>query len=186
MSRILVTVLLMALGFAACKKYEDKVGNADGQLENRYCNDPEAVNYNWGFPGKPDNAICFFPTSVFEGTYILSDSIFYSTDFIFTKAVTDTITISKKSPDSHTKLLLSGWCGVQMDFTADRFYKATADSLFGGDTIIRAGQLFCHDDTLSGFIIKDKTDDKRLRLNFTIRTDTGSKVVFHVGTAIKK
>ncbi|MCD6064583.1 MAG: hypothetical protein K0R82_2494 [Flavipsychrobacter sp.] len=186
MRRIGIFVLAATLAVVACKKYEDKIGVAD--LPNSYCNDPEAVNYNWNFPGKPDNSTCFYPDSVFAGTYILSDSVYYSEDFIFSRAQTDTLTISKRGTDSHSQLTVE-WktCNIRMNFTADRFYKATADSLFGADTIIRAGQLFCRPtDTLSGFMMKDRNDPKRLKVNFTIRTDTGSKVVFYNGTAIKQ
>lgn len=186
MGRIGVLVLLMTLAVLACKKYEDKPGVAD--LQNPYCNDPEAVNYNWGFPGKPDNTTCFYPDSVFTGTYIFSDTVYYSPDFIFARLQTDTFSITRRSPDSHMKLSLE-WksCNIRMDFTADRFYKATADTLFGQDTIIRAGQQFCRPaDTLTGYVIKDRNDDTRLKVNFTIRTDTGSRVLYLTGTAIKK
>src|SRR4051812_10618768 len=76
MQRIPVILLLLAL-FMACKKDADPSAPRPGALDTTfYCNDPDAVNYNWGFPGTPDNSKCYYPSDIYAGTYSFTDSVY--------------------------------------------------------------------------------------------------------------
>jgi hypothetical protein len=184
MYRLLPVVFLMMMAFAACKKAEDKVGVVDDRLySNTYCNDPAAVNYNWGFPGKPDNSICFYPTAVFKGTYLFADSAF-DVNYIFTGLRNITLNITAKD---YSHLSITGFCNdnTALAFTADKFFRASADTTLFSDTIKLNGQLLCRPlDTLTGIITSDRNNDTSLRINFTVLSDTG--VSYHIGTAIKQ
>src|SRR5438132_180001 len=70
----------ISLLLAACKKYVDEPGKSDPRLSRKYCNDPEAVNFNRDFPGTADNSVCFFPSDAFKGTYTFTDSIYIGKD----------------------------------------------------------------------------------------------------------
>jgi len=69
---IIIACLSSILG---CTKWTDTQNASDPRLTQKYCNDPFAVNYNWGFPGIPDNSTCVFPSDVYVGTYVFHDSI---------------------------------------------------------------------------------------------------------------
>ena len=47
--RCLTGIILLVA--ASCSKYTDDPGETDPRLSRKYCNDPEAVNYNRDFPG---------------------------------------------------------------------------------------------------------------------------------------
>lgn len=184
MYRLFPAMLLVLMLFAACKKAEDKVGINDDRLNDRtYCNDPSAVNYNWGFPGKPDNSICFFPTEVFKGTYQLADSMF-DVNYIFTGLRTITLNIAASD---YTRLTVTGFCNDNSSLllTADKFFKASVDTTIYVDSIKMGGQLLCRPvDTLSGVITTSRGNDTSIRINFTVVSDTG--ISYHIGTAIKQ
>lgn len=182
-------VVLLAFVAAGCEKWVDPKAKEDPRISERaYCNDPEAVNFNWNFPGTPDSTTCFYPTDIFKGTYLFIDSI-YSSDNTFdsaqsTKSYTLTIV-----PYSNNKFGIIGFCGNDpLKFTAERStYRANADSTINvSDTTFDYGQYFCRiQDTLAGFIFKDRNDSSsRLFIEFIVRSDTGLN--FHRGTAIKQ
>lgn len=181
--RILLFVMLGML--LACSKGYEADPNADIDLSTPYCNDPEAVNYNWDFPGTPDSTVCFFPRDVFEGTYLLTDTIF-SPDYDINDIKTFTVSLV---PRDVKHLGFTGFCSNDtLDFTADRFFKATADTTITQDSVVLRGQLSCRVvDTINGYIRNlDKTMGKgtTIRINFTIASDTG--INYHIGTAIKQ
>lgn len=188
MRHILSGFIVLNLLMMSCMKDANGV-KTDARLDRPYCNDPQAVNYNWDFPGKPDNSICFFPTDVFRGTYTFYDSLY---DVDFQRRDSSYYDIHLYAIDK-SKFVLTGLCnkGITTEndtviFTADRFYKATADSTNTNDSVKLKGQVMkCKlSDTLSGFIMKDKTDSGILRFNLTIFTPKG--VMYHIGTAKKK
>lgn len=191
MSRIATIFILAFCVLASCKKYEDKVGNPDERLNNsHYCNDPEAVNYNWGFPGVPDNTICLYPTHFFGGKYTLVDTIYYSNEFKLARV--DTLTIQL---DSINRQFLqfravgsnNVWCTDKfLTLTADRFFRANVDSLILPDSVKLNGQVYCRNDTISGSITTSQNDPMHLHLDFTVISDTGSGLTFHKGTATKQ
>lgn len=177
-------IILVFIGFlAACSKPDNTGADISDQLTNLYCNDPEAINYNWGFPGKPDNTVCFYPRDIFAGVYSFSDSI-YNAELELQKVNNITITVHAIS---NNKLRITGFCSNSDSIllTADRFYKAAADSTITADSIILAGQIVCRPvDTLSGYFVKDRTDSTKLAINITVASDTG--INYHLGTAYKK
>jgi hypothetical protein len=185
--------LVIFMGFAAiigsCKKEDPQTKTDDGRLIRSYCNDPQAINYNWDFPGTPDNSVCFYPDEMFKGTYKVFDTSF-NADYI--KDTTSyrefTITVN---PVNKTKLLVSGYvlnntCTLNnLGVTGNRFFKATVDSLFlpPPDSLFLNGMPVCDKDTISGYLSRTQTNDT-LIINFMITMDTG--LVFHKGRAIKQ
>ena len=182
-SRLLVVFFLMCLGaICSCSKYKDTKAVADPRLTNPYCNDPNAVNYNWGFPGKPDSTVCFYPTDVFKGVYIFNDSVFLQQLGIFVRADTFLLTIRKHS---NTKFSIIGFCssGDSLSLTAGLNFTATLDTTMGDSTTMMAGQALCSfGDTVNGILTKDILNDSLLYINLLVSSDTGV-ITTHVGTA---
>ncbi len=148
----------------------------DPRLSRLYCNDPDAVNYNWNFPGTPDNSTCYYPTEVFASAYTFNDSVYFSDgQYLFSKLYTLHV-----YPLGKTKLGITGFCGPydSLKLTADRFYRAQLDST------IENGQPLCSNtDTISGYIIQNMKDSSLLQIEFLVASDTGINI--HRGTATK-
>ena len=179
----LLTLVVCAIVFS-CKKWTDPKPYTDPKLTNPYCNDPNAVNYNWGFPGKPDNTVCFYPTDEFKGTYVFTDSIYSlsgSTDGNFLYALIDTLRIYARSD---TTMAGYGFCipGDSLRLTARVLtFTATIDSLVGDSLTTTRGQIFCRmPDTVGGTIFFSRVDSM-LHINFQVTSDTG--LSSHVGVA---
>lgn len=181
--KALIFIVVMSGIIYACKKEEPFDTITEEQLASRYCNDPEAINFNVGFPGTADNSICRYPTEVFYGSYSLKDSI-YNASFELDTVLEYTFTFHQLS---RTKLHVSGFCtgGDSIHLTADRYYKASVDStILLPDSTLLPGSVFCRTvDTLSGTISKYANDSNKIRLNFIIYSDTG--INYHVGTGTK-
>ncbi len=180
------TILFFAISTAvlfSCAKWKDPAPQDLG-LTNPYCNDPAAVNYNWGFPGRADNSVCFYPNSLFIGTYMFYDSVYRDT--LFVGADSTIITLSSIDPDpTHSKLNLTGICGLNIKLTALPGYQATVDTLIGDTSTITQGQHYCGvHDTLNGIISRSRLDSPTvLRMSFLVMTD--SVIATHNGTAKK-
>jgi len=172
--------------FFSCAKYKDPKPYTDPQLTNPYCNDPVAVNYNWGFPGKPDNSICFYPNQLFAGTYVYHDSVYLTASGLF--IYTDSLTLYIYSL-SHTAIAVVGFCsnGDSLILAAGPTYVATMDTTEGDSTVINWGQKFCSlGDTVMGTITKNRIDTpSQLYFNLQVASDTGV-LTTHSGTAILK
>lgn len=191
MRRIIIAAMgigIVTLYAIACKKAETNT-NKNIDLSRPYCNDPQAVNYNWGFPGTPDSNICFYPFSVFEGDYTLIDSVFdanYSLDSALTIA-----RILHIYKIDRTRLAVIGFCGPNdtLYATATRFYSAYLDSsnAIAPDTGKLDGQIVnwsCNkNDTITGGFTRPSADSLHLHINFTFATDTG--VFYHISTGTK-
>jgi hypothetical protein len=167
---------------SGCNKWTDPKPVTDPRLTNPYCNDPTAVNYNWGFPGKPDNTICFYPTDLFKGNFVFNDLVFSlsgSNAGLFIDSLTDTLHVYALS---QTKLVITGFCKFAdtIHLTASGFV-ATVDTLIG-DTLTARGQfMFCRmQDTVSGTITYSRADSL-LHIALTVVSDTGSTT--HSGKA---
>ncbi|OSZ79348.1 hypothetical protein CAP35_14140 [Chitinophagaceae bacterium IBVUCB1] len=180
-------LLATAIYITACSK-QDTVANVDDERLNRpYCNDPEAINFNWDFPGKPDNSKCFYPIDVMGGSYTFTDSIL---DGDFKKDTVLVFPIKVFSIDgSKVRLGITGFCSAEtLRVTADRFYKAFLDSTtinFNGFDNKLGGQFMCRTkDTVSGYMEKSQTDNTKLSIFFTVASDTG--ISYHKGVAIKQ
>lgn len=180
MLRNITILLFLAVVFYSCGKtapFDEPVAD---QFDTLYCNDPIAINYNLAFPGTPDNSICIYPTDVFGGSYSFKDSI-YNGEFELDTVLDYTIVFNRTS---QTQLNVLGFCpgGDTIEMTATRYYKAVADStMILPDSTLLPGQVFCRSlDTLSGSISKVDSDSTKIRINFTIASDTG--VNYHIGT----
>jgi hypothetical protein len=185
--------LLLAVGTVfvlSCIKYKDTKATPDPRLTNPYCNDPNAVNYNWGFPGKPDSTVCFYPTDVFSGTWEYHDSVFVQPSGLFIYADSFVMTITKLS---RTKMTVSGFCGGggSLTLTAGLLFIATVDTTIG-DSLLNAtinadeGQPFCMpQDTVNGTFTKNIISDSMMSIVLTVNSDTGV-ISTHIGTAYKK
>jgi hypothetical protein len=176
------------IGILSCKKWQDKPGIPDPRInERKYCNDPRAINYNWGFPGVSDSTVCMYPAQVFKGKYIYTDSIYFPdfTQDTLHPEKTYTLLINEIS---YNKLSLEGFCeGNQAIFlTASRYnYRATIDTtIHSSDTTVDYGQFFCRQlDTLTGYLSKSQGDSTHLLIEFTVVSDTGIRI--HKGTALR-
>ena len=173
MIKKILFILCSVLVLYSCQKWQDKPA-ADPHLSNKYCNDPTAVNYNWGFPGTPDNTVCYYPTDVFKGTYTFKDSVYLPDDSLaFVKSYTlNVIAIN------HVNMAVMGFCGTSdsLKFTAGKYGMATAD------TNAVSGQFFCRQlDTLTGNLVIDSAG---FQISFKVQSDTGYTI--HSGQAIKQ
>jgi len=165
--------LLGACIFFSCAKWKDPKPVNDPRLTNPYCNDPTAVNYNLGFPGKPDNTTCFYPSDLFAGSYLVHDSIYLSPSGLFIAADSFIINISKLSS---TKIGIIGFCpsSKQLILTAGPTYVATVDTTVGDTATLNQGQTLCRiQDTLNGTISKDMVDSTLLHITLQVVSDTG-------------
>lgn len=176
----LLIFLAASVAVFSCAKWKDPAPVNDPRLTNPYCNDPNAVNYNWNFPGKPDNTTCFYPTDLFAGDYVFVDSVYLTSTFTYLMAQTETLHVSKVS---QTQLSVMGLCanGNTIHLTADKSYNATIDSVVG-DSVTARGQLLCRNaDTVNGTITKDRLVDSVLHINLQVISDTG--ITTHIGNA---
>jgi hypothetical protein len=174
--RCLIGGILSVLLIGGCQKYEDVPGQYDPRLDRKYCNDPEAVNFNFDFPGTADNSVCYYPADVFAGTYSFIDSVYTSANkMAFSKQLTLAV-----QAQGHGKFDLSGFCsGNTLHFTVNRTLKASADSTVpNGHTLCRV------QDTVSGYLIRKLGDSTRLHVLLTVVSDTGATI--HQGTAYKQ
>ncbi len=171
-------VLSVLLCTASCKKYEDDAGKSDPRLSRKYCNDPEAVNYNLDFPGTADNSICYYPAEAFRGSYSFTDTVYNGAGQIVRL---DSVVL-RLSAASRSKLIIMGFCAAGNDslrFTANRQLRATAD------TKVLKGQFLCRTkDTVSGVLTRMLGDSSRMRIFLTVISDTGTTT--HTGTAFKR
>ena len=190
MRQFLFTILLFILcvgAFYSCKKYADPAPGSAPQLTNPYCNDPAAVNYNVGFPGKPDNTTCIYPSDLFAGTYWFHDTVRIISSGLFISADSFEVRITHASSTDKAKIGVSGFCGgsVQLLFTANATYTATSDTTIGDTTTLHIGQRFCNVyDTLQGTLTRDRVSDSVLYIDFKVYSDTAT--YSHQGVATKK
>lgn len=171
-------LLLLPLILGACKKYTDTPGQYDPRLERPYCNDPEAVNFNRGFPGRADNSVCYYPADAFEGSYRFEDSIYDGTQKLLS---VQSINFNITGKD-RIRFDLNGFCPAgspSIAFTANRALRAEAD------TNALKGQLLCRSlDTVSGFLTMPLFDSSSIRFSLIVISDTGT--VYHQGTAYRQ
>jgi hypothetical protein len=178
----------MVSAFAACKKWQDPQPVDDPRISSRrFCNDPEAVNYNWDFPGKPDNTLCFYPSDLFKGTFSFKDSIYSATN-VFDSAGSQVTYLLQFLPLDKNRFVVIGFCpGDSLHFTAERVtYSAHADTTIQtSDTTFSYGQFFCRQlDTLTGTFTRSRTDSTGIYIDLKVVSDTG--INYHRGTAIKQ
>jgi hypothetical protein len=189
--RYITLIILSCLLIFSCQKYKDAPPK-NLNLTNPYCNDPAAVNYNWGFPGKPDNTICTYPSDLFTGTdSTFIDSIF-QVDLSYTYRDSFPYSCIRLS---NTEISTAGFCmsnrSFTLNLTAAITYSASIDTVLGG-----IGPAFCNiaTDTITGTITRDytvhidtnsldspKIDTILLYVNFQVNSDTG--ITYHKGTA---
>jgi hypothetical protein len=170
---------MLSFGFSSCKPVSYTVPAPDTLLTRFYCNDPEAVNFNWGFPGRPDNALCFYPADVFTGTYRFIDSIYFA-DGKLDSAGSLRQYMLNLVPLSRRQFALYGFCSSDsLRLSADRFFRASLD------TTALKGQIFCRQqDTVSGNITRSLEDSTRLSIFFTVVSNMGTAT--HRGTAYRQ
>jgi hypothetical protein len=167
-------------GFQACKPTDYSAAAPDTLNTRFYCNDPAAVNYNWGFPGRPDNSLCFYPSDAFAGRYNYTDSIYLPDGGLDSAASGRTYVLNLRVLDRQ-RFSLAGFCagGDSLRLTATRFFRATID------TTLSNGQLFCRtQDSVLGTLTRTLVDTTRVRIELQIVSDTGRTV--HRGTAYRQ
>ncbi len=176
---LIVILLIFSFGFLfySCQKWHDPKGYTDPRLTNPYCNDPLAVNYNWGFPGRPDDSVCYYPTDFYRGRFIYTDSIYLS-DNTYSYSKVDTLWFTALSK---VDIEGTGFCSFadSFHFLVDNTIKATLDTVVGG-----FGPSFCDPtDTVNGYITIDPIDSSLYHFNLTVNGTAG--ITYHLGSAIK-
>ncbi|RYD51949.1 MAG: hypothetical protein EOP52_07125 [Sphingobacteriales bacterium] len=169
-----------ATWLGSCKQVENTYNVTDPRLDsNRYCNDPEAVNYNWNFPGKPDNTVCVYPADLFKGNFLFNDSVTREDGSLDSVASTKQYLLTIAATGNN-RVTLTGFCSQALVLTAPRTgFRALLDTTVG------KGQLFCRPaDTINGSLQRDLADTVGLRIAFTVISDTGTRV--HYGTATRQ
>ncbi|MBU3676067.1 MAG: hypothetical protein FGM54_02660 [Chitinophagaceae bacterium] len=166
--------LVLILG---CKRYTDPNPISDDRIKNPYCNDPSAVNYNWGFPGKPDNSVCIYPSAVFAGNFLVNDTVWGPNQVVLQ---TQAFPLQIIALDT-VRMQLLGFCDTaKHSARANRFLRFTTDTLIG------FGQTYCAGkDTLQ--VIGTQTnlfDTSGFDIEYILNTDTG--MVYHKGRANKQ
>jgi hypothetical protein len=168
--------------FYACKKYKDPaIATLDPRLTNHYCNDPDAINYNWNFPGIEDSTICIYPVDSFVGTWTFHDTIYLESGDTESVQIKQLV-FSATEDTLKSHLAVNGWCGGNVPFyvTASKYNRADVDTIPGGPF----GQFLCaQTDTLNGYINKNTGDRNTMKIDFTINSAEGIK--YHRGTAVR-
>ena len=174
MTRHIIFIFILLTGFISCKKSADVPGAQYEGQEQPYCNDPEAINYNYQFPGTADNMTCIFPTDPFKGMFALNDTV-YTADFASYYILTDTVNVYAITK---THMAVVGYCGAydSIKLTAGRYYRATID------TTMLNGQALCNPrDTISGIF---EADSIGIKIKFTLNSDTAG-IKYHTGRGIR-
>ncbi len=180
---VVLLFIVSVVAMLSCKKWEDPAPSDDPRISNPYCNDPDAVNYNWGFPGTPDNTVCVYGPDLFAGTYKVHDTAYDTESGLYLAADSSMVTIVKLS---NLKARVDGLCpsGVSLFITAGGAWQATVDTTVGDSLSLSQGQLFCRSvDTVTGYLTRDKIDSSLVYIDLTIRTDSATTV--HRAKAVK-
>jgi hypothetical protein len=179
----LLIAVLSAVVLFACSKYKDPPpAGHDDRLNNPYCNDSKAVNYNWGFPGIPDNSVCIYAVDSFEGSWIFKDTVLLPNNDI-AEIVDRNITFTSTEDTIKTHLAVTGWCSGNIPFyiTANKYGRADVDSIPTGVP----GQLLCvPTDTLNGFFNKRIYGPDTMKIELTVTNAAGTR--YHKGVAFKQ
>lgn len=179
---IYYAVLWLILG-VSCSTYTDpEKPDIDDQLQNKYCNIPTAVNYNWNFPGKEDNSICFYSWDFYEGRWQFINDVYAANNNV-EKLYSDTIVLSfsKNAADTaKAEMQVSGWCGSgNFNILIDRFYIAKTDTMPNGFNY----QIVCLD-TISGTLEKNIMDTSTLSLKMSVLSPNGQFNYIGIGTKL--
>lgn len=178
-------IFFAAMGFmiAACKKYKDPPpSSGDDRLTNKYCNDPRAINYNWGFPGIPDSASCIFPIDKFVGNWVFTDTV-YLPDSTISSIDTKQLNFTSTEDTMRAHMAVTGLCSnnSSIKITADRFHTALTDTLI---QYSNGAQTFCSNaDTVMGSFVRDDSIAS-IKINLTEMDEVGTK--YHTGIAVKQ
>jgi hypothetical protein len=175
---LLTCSVLALLAYTACRKASDPAPKDDPRLTRPYCNDPEAVNYNWDFPGKPDSTVCIYPSDLFAGSWQYSDSI-VSADG--TEVFDSAKYQLQLTASGRMQLSMKGLCGnnQSINITASR------NKLFVIDTVVALGQYLCiNTDTIAGGGSMYFNESNRFTFTWVLNSDTG--ISYHHGTAVKQ
>lgn len=178
---------LASLLLLSCEKWKDPSPTTDPRITSRkYCNDPQAVNYNWDFPGVADSTVCIYSADLFEGNYTYTDSIYSIDNLLDTSKAFRTVQL-QLVPLGKNKLKLSGYCTNDLFFTTLRNgITANADTTIKiNDSTYAYGQLFCRaQDTLTGTLTRlSDSLTHTLSIQWTVVSDTAIRI--HKGRATK-
>lgn len=181
----IVAAIIPAIVFIACSKYKDPpAAQPDPRLaDSFYCNDSRAVNYNWGFPGVPDNSICIYPVDSFLGNWVFTDTL-YLPNGDTAGTIIKNLTFTSTEDTTLTRLAVTGWCsnaGTPFYITANKYRLAEVDTMLG----TYPGQYLCNNtDTLNGTFNKNTGVVNTMKIELTITNAAGT--VYHKGTATRQ
>lgn len=167
----------------ACSKYEDPApAEPDPRLTRHYCNDPRAVNYNWGFPGISDSSVCIYPVDSFLGNWSFADTMYLPNgDTVGT--IVRNLNFAGIEDTSLTRMAVTGLCGSSATpfyITANKYRRAETDTLIAG----YPAQYLCNNtDTATGFFNKNTGAAHTMIIELTVTNAAGT--ILHKGTATK-
>jgi hypothetical protein len=180
--RSILSVVLVLCALASCQPKEENYPTTDPRLGTRsYCNNPSAVNYNWDFPGKPDNSVCFFGPDLFKGAFSYRDTIFRPDGTIDSPRSGRAYNLTIYGLDT-SRAVLVGLCPG-----GDTVYMHTPRTGFRAsfDSSTVKGQRLCRvQDTVSGTLLRELSNTNSISLSFTVFSDTA--VNLHKGTAYRR
>jgi hypothetical protein len=179
--REITCVVVVLLGIWSCNKDDGDVPDVSDKLTNRYCNIPQAVNYNHGFPGIEDNSLCIFGTDYYRGNWIvvdtikLGDSTLIDIDTLF-------FNISLMPNDtSYSKMYLRGWCGNEnIIMNIDKYYFGRSDTFANQD----GWQRICNSDSILISVSKNIMDTSSVI--FRISESVNNELRYHIGKGVKQ
>lgn len=174
-------VMGLVLALSSCSKPDKNGGDISGQLTNKYCNLPSAVNYNWGFPGIEDNSTCFFARDYFIGNWNFVDTVLLE-DSTFIEAKVYNFQFEAQDGDtSHTKMNMKGWCGSSNILLAvNRYYIANSDTTNN----VEGWQIVCNGtDSVKVDLSRNMIDTNKVDIH--IRQFRNDTLFHHRGQAVK-
>lgn len=167
-----IALCIFILNFISCEKYEDKAKkDIDDTLTNQYCNITDAINYNWGFPGEPNDSLCIFPVEPFIAySWTLIDTVL-NEDMDILETRNRTIYFEEYTAIDTMKhmILMKDYCSENSSILleANRHLLASVFDNMENDI----GQLDCDGSSvLNGFISLDSLSADTLKLRFQKRT----------------
>lgn len=176
-----ITAALSAMILYACSKYKDPPNANPVETGRHYCNDSRAINYNWGFPGTPDNDTCVYPVDSMLGNWKFTDSIFLPNGNL-QEVTTRNLNFTSTEDTVFRHMAVSGWCsGAPIHITVDKYSFAYTDTLIEG----AYGQLLCAvTDTVTGNFKKREAQRDTMDIDLTLSAPEG--VTRHKGIALRQ
>lgn len=181
-ARIQAAIIIICCSAVSCSKVEEQQSpDISGQLTSHYCNDPDAANYNVGFPGIPDNSVCVYPYDKFLGEWEVHDSIFKA-DSSFHEVIIRHFNIQAATFDTNkTAMMIHDWCSTPIEIFCNKYGKAYIKNMLDYPD---SAQVVCSNDSIMGTFTLINNEDSAMRISLINKNTVGH--FFHKSTAVKR